>query len=307
MQTETPDIDLVVVGSVALDTIATNAGRRDDILGGSVSYACAAASFFTRVGMVGVAGADFGDGNRSVYERFGIDTRGLQTAEGRTFRWSGVYEEDMNRRRTLATELNVFEKFSPEMPAEYRRAPFIFLANIAPRLQHHVLDQAEAPCFVAADTMDLWIDGDRDSLMELLPRVNLLLLNDEEALRLTGKKHLIEAARVINAWGAGHVLIKKGEHGAILAEDGGGLRLVPAFPVDDVRDPTGAGDCFAGALMGRLAAAGRAPNGEAFRDALLHAAVVASFCVEDFGLRRLIDIGADDIPARVSAFRRMIV
>ncbi len=300
------NIDLAVVGSVAIDTIATPVARRERIMGGSVSYACAAASFFSVVGMVGIVGEDCSREYRSVFEHFGIDTCGLLTAAGKTFHWSGVYEADMNRRRTLATELNVFEHFSPQLPHAYQKAPFLLLANIAPQLQHLVLEQVASPLFVAADTMDLWIHSERDSLRSLLPRIDLLLLNDEEARLLAGQADLVKAAGTIQEWGADYVLIKKGEHGAMLAGKNEFL-LLPAFPLTRIQDPTGAGDCFAGAFMGRLAGHGKQPDENTFRDALVHAAVVSAFCVEDFGMERLHPLTNGEIKSRIEEFRRMIV
>jgi sugar/nucleoside kinase (ribokinase family) len=297
-------VNLVVVGSIALDTIATPADVRRNVLGGSVSYACAAASFFTRTGMVGVVGRDFPARFRAVFRRFHVDQRGLHAAVGKTFRWSGVYESNMNTRRTLSTELNVFADFAPDLPPAYRAAPFLFLANIAPELQLRVLGQMRAPRFVAADTMDLWIKTSRAALLKLIRKVDVLLLNDSEARELTGAEHLVQAARRVQAMGPRYVIIKKGEHGSMLFSKHG-LVLVPAYPLDEVHDPTGAGDAFAGGLMGVLARAPRfTPS--AIRRAMVYGACVAAFAVEAFSLEKLQAIRRAGIEARVRRFRRMI-
>ena len=298
------DPKLVVVGSIGIDTIETPQARRPDILGGSVSYACAAASFFARAGMVGVVGSDFPRAHVALFRRLGIDTAGLQTVEGRTFRWSGVYEQNMDQRRTLSTELNVFADFQPELPAAYRAAPFLFLANIAPALQLHVLDQMQAPRFVLADTMDLWINVALDDLRRVIKRVDMLTLNESEARHLTGRHNLLAAAGQLLKMGPRHVLIKKGEHGSILFSSGGRIFLMPAFPLEEVRDPTGAGDTFAGGFIGRLAAGGRCDEA-ALRRAMVYGSVVASFGVEDFSLGRLRRISRADIDRRTALFRRM--
>jgi cytidine kinase len=298
-------VRVVIVGSIGLDTIETPEAKVTDVLGGSCSYACAAASFFAPTGMVGVVGdADFGAEHRALYARFGIDTQGLQVKAGRTFRWAGAYEEDMVNRRTLLTELNVFEHFLPALPDAYRRAPFLLLGNIAPVLQIHVLDQAEGARFVAADTMNLWINTARDALMELIGRVNLLTVNDEEARMLTECHALRRCAEIIRSWGPDYVVIKKGEHGAMLFSDAG-IFLAPAYPVERVCDPTGAGDCFAGACMGALAAEDGVGEG-ALRQALLAGATVASFGVEAFSLERLTSLSRAEIDARLEALRDML-
>lgn len=295
---------LVVVGSIGLDTIETPRARREEILGGSAVYACAAASFFTRVGMVGVVGTDFPLRHRRLFERFGIDLRGLQTVEGRTFRWSGVYEEDFNSRRTLKTELNVFADFEPRLPPAYRRAPFLFLANIAPALQLHILDQMERrPRLVLADTMDLWIHMARTDLHRLIARVDVLTLNDSEARHLTGRHSLVAAAHAILRLGPRAVLVKKGEHGCLLFTPHG-IRVLPAFPLEEVYDPTGAGDAFAGGLSGWLASRPRYSLPDV-RAAMVHGSVIASFGVEAFGLDRLRRLTRPQIEARVREFRAM--
>ncbi|MBM4152390.1 MAG: sugar kinase, partial [Kiritimatiellaceae bacterium] len=235
---------LVIVGSIGIDTIETPREKQIEILGGSVSYACAAASFFTKTGMVGIVGNDFPAEYRALWEQMGIDLAGLQTEEGKTFRWSGVYEENMDNRRTLLTELNVFEHFMPELPDSYRSAPYLFLGNIAPALQLHVLEQMTEPKFILIDTMDLWINIAREKLIEVIGKCNMLTLNESEARLLTNTHSLMEAAKLLLSWGPQFVLIKKGASGSMLFSRDN-LFLLHAFPLADFKDPTGAGDTFA--------------------------------------------------------------
>ena len=286
------NIDLAVVGSIGIDTIETRTEKQEEILGGSVSYACAAASFFTRVGMVGVVGTDFPEEYAETYRRFGIDTTGLQEEQGKTFRWSGVYDDDMVNRQTISTDLNVLENFSPELPESYKAVPYLLLGNISPELQLHVFSQVQKPKFVIADTMDLWINIARDALMEVISKVNMLTLNDSEARLLTGKYNLRECAETLLGYGPQYVVIKKGEHGAMLLSKEG-IFIVPAYPVGELEDPTGAGDSFAGGFMGVLAKGGVVDEATV-RKALLYGSVVASFGVEKFSLARLesLEIGA---------------
>ena len=261
-------IQLTIVGSIGIDTIETPQEKRADILGGSVSYACAAASFFTQSGMVGVVGTDFPQHFRDIWTRMNIDLSGLQTLEGQTFRWSGVYEENMDHRRTLSTELNVFEDFTPELPQPYRDAPYLFLGNIHPALQLHVLDQVDSPKFVLIDTMDLWINIAKESLSEVISRCDMLTLNESEAQLFTGEQQLLKAAKALLELGPTYVLIKKGGNGSMLYSREG-LFLLHAYPLDTLTDPTGAGDSFAGGLMGALAASGKTDLAEYSRsDAL---------------------------------------
>ncbi|MEI6167670.1 MAG: PfkB family carbohydrate kinase [bacterium] len=296
-------VQLVVVGSIGLDTIETPHAKKVEILGGSVSYACASASFFTPTGMVGVVGADFPEPCVDIYRQFGIDLNGLQKSHGKTFRWSGIYEQDMNNRRTLATELNVLETFMPELPDDYTRAPFLFLANIAPQLQLHVLSQVKSPKFVAADTMDLWINIALTSLRDVISAVDLLTLNESEARLLAGENNLVKAAKKILGWGPKYVIIKKGEHGAMLFS-ATGIFVVPAYPLEIVHDPTGAGDTFAGGLMGALSERGEVSEA-AICKAMGYGSVVASFGVEDFSLERLQTLSRREINHRFAAFKRL--
>ncbi len=303
-KTDSRPLRLVVVGSVGLDTVETPGDKRTDVLGGSASYACAAASFFTGAGMVGVVGEDFPEAYTALYRQLGIDAAGLQTRPGKTFRWSGVYEQNMNVRRTLSTDLNVFESFSPELPPAYRSAPFVLLGNIAPDLQAHVLDQTAPDAFVVTDTMNLWIAQTRDALLRVIARSTVLMLNDEEAAMLTGESSVRRSAARLLELGPAHVAIKRGEYGAVLASRDG-LFLAPAYPVEAVADPTGAGDSFAGAFMGALAAE-PAPDAAALRRALLYGAAVASFGVEAFSLDAFVKLSRADIEARCRELLAMI-
>ncbi len=301
------NVQLWIVGSIGIDNIETPAEKRTDLLGGSVTYACAAASFFSPVGAVGVVGSDFPGAFLERYRRFGLDLSGLQTKPGATFRWSGVYEADFINRRTLDTQLGVFADFSPALPETFRDAPFVLLGNIVPALQLSLLDQVRGQPFVVVDTMDLWIRIARPDLEKVIRRANLLTLNDSEARLLTGRHNLLECAQAIRAMGPQYVVIKKGEHGAMLCSDQG-IALIPAFPVDQVVDPTGAGDCFAGAFMGFLARTRAARIDEPLlRRALLHGSVVASFGVEAFSTERLEKLTLAEIDARVAALRAMCV
>lgn len=296
-------IQLTIVGSIGIDTIETPQEKRADILGGSVSYACAAASFFTQSGMVGVVGTDFPQHFRDIWTRMNIDLSGLQTLEGQTFRWSGVYEENMDHRRTLSTELNVFEDFTPELPQPYRDAPYLFLGNIHPALQLHVLDQVNSPKFVLIDTMDLWINIAKESLSEVISRCDMLTLNESEAQLFTGEQQLLKAAKALLELGPTYVLIKKGGNGSMLYSRDG-LFLLHAYPLDTLTDPTGAGDSFAGGLMGALAASGKTDL-PSIREAMLYGSVVASFGVEAFSLDRFETLDRDQVEARVDAFKSM--
>ncbi len=296
-------VRLVVVGSLALDSVETPFEKKKELLGGSVSYACAAASFFAKTGMVAIAGQDFPAAHLDLYRKFGIDRTGLSLVKGRTFRWSGVYEANMIDRRTISTELNVFASFSPDLPDSYRGAPFVLLGNISPALQLHVLKQVHRPRFVMADTMDLWINTARKPLMEVISRVNMLMLNDVEARQLTGEYGILKCAAQILDWGPEYVVVKKGEHGAMLFSKRG-LFIIPAYPVEEVCDPTGAGDSFAGGFMGALAGSSVVSE-RSVRAALLCGSVVASFTVEGFSLNRLAKISKSDISKRMAGLKKM--
>lgn len=276
---------LLIVGSVAYDTVEAPAGRVTDALGGSALYGAAAASLFGPVHLVGVVGTDFRLDDLEFMRRRGVDMAGLEVANGRTFRWSGVYETDLNVRHTRSTDLNVFADFSPRVPQSYRGDKLVFLGNIAPKLQMHVLDQVAAPEWVALDTMDLWIKTTRAELGAVLGRVHMIIINDSEARLLTGLAALIPAARRILAMGPRAVVIKKGEHGVFLVT-AEGFASLPALPLDDVRDPTGAGDAFAGGMLGCLGAT-RDYSLDGLRRALAYGTATASLAVEAFSFERL--------------------
>lgn len=298
------DLGMIVVGSIGLDSVETRHEKRVDILGGSVSYACAAASFFTKTGMVGVVGTDFPAHAMDQYKKFGIDLDGLATAEGKTFRWGGVYAEDMINRTTRFTELNVFADFHPQLPASYCDVPFVMLGNISPELQLEVLAQTRSPRFVVADTMDLWINIADEALADVISKVDMLLLNDAEARLLTGEHHLLQCARWILDRGPRYVVIKKGEHGAMLITKDE-IAIIPAYPLDAVVDPTGAGDCFAGGFLGYLASRGSVDD-RTVRQALLYGSVIASFGVEAFSLEAFVSLTPAEIEDRATSLRTMI-
>jgi cytidine kinase len=293
---------VLIVGSTALDSIKTPWRENPKLLGGSASHAAVAASFFAPVRLVGVVGDDFPKRYLELFKRRRIDLAGLQIRPGKTFHWSGEYERNMNNRRTLKTELGVFEEFRPDLPPAWRDTRLVLLANIAPALQHHVLDQLRKPRFVIADTMDLWLNIARRDLIRLLPRVDALVLNDSEARLLTGIENVIAAIPRIHRLGPEYVIIKKGEHGAILSGPNG-LFLVPAVPLAKVVDPTGAGDSFAGGLLGYLATQ-PGPVRKHLPQALLHGAAVASIWCEGFGLTRAVNLTRADIQQRVRSLRK---
>lgn len=291
---------LVVVGSVAIDTIETQGGKATEVLGGAATYFAVAASFFTPVQLVGVVGDDFPQHELAWFRARGIDLSGLEIRPGKSMRWTGRYHEDMNVRDTLSFEANVFDGYLPTLPPGYGDAPFVFLANIAPALQARVLDQVRAPRLVGADTMNLWIDIARDDLAALLKRVPLLIINDEEARLLSGERNMIRAARKILAMGPTSLMIKRGEYG-VLYFSGDTVFSAPAYPLEEVFDPTGAGDTFAGGIMGYLAATGDvSPTG--IRKAIVYGSVVASFTVEAFSLERLRTLSREDIERRYRQF-----
>lgn len=291
---------IVVVGSVAFDTLETPAGRADDELGGAATHFAVAASFFAPVKLVAPIGDDFPPAARDYLVGRGIDCTGLERRPGRTFRWHGRYHEDMNKRDTLHLDLGVFAGFTPTLPAAVRRSPYVFLGTIDPALQSSVLDQLAGPRLVGLDTMTHWIAEARAPLEALLPRIDLLVINDEEARELAGETNLVRAARRILALGARRVLIKRGEYGAVLFS-ADSVFAVPAFPLEEVFDPTGAGDTFAGGLMGHLAATG-AGDETALRKAIVYGTVLASFVVEDFGGRRMRTLTRDAIEHRYRQF-----
>jgi len=293
-------MSILVVGSVAFDTVETPFGRAERVLGGSASFFSLAASFFAPVNLVAVVGSDFGEKELEAFRGRPIDLAGLERLDGKTFHWQGKYSLDLNSRDTICTDLNVFEFFEPRIPDGYRASSHVFLGNIDPVLQRRVLDQVERPALVGADTMNFWISGKPRELRETLTRVDILLINDSEARELSGEWSLPKAARAIRAMGPQTLVIKKGEHGVLLFTDGGAF-AAPAFPLEHVFDPTGAGDTFAGGFFGYLAAAGRHDDAH-LRRAIVVGSTLASYCVEAFSLDRLRTLTRPEIEARYKAF-----
>jgi sugar/nucleoside kinase (ribokinase family) len=295
---------ILVVGSVALDTIETPQGRVDDAPGGSAIYFSAAASFFAAVNLVGVAGDDFPCERLETLRERGVDLEGFQVVEGGlSFRWHGRYHADPNQRDTLLTELNVFQDFDPLLPASYRSADLLFLGNIDPKLQLQVLDQMEKPELVILDTMNFWIEGSWDALQEVIKRTDVLIVNDSEVTQLTGQPNVVTGARMLSEQGPRIVIVKKGEHGALMLTPEG-FFFTPAFPLDCVCDPTGAGDTFAGGFTGWLATADEI-NEQTLRRALINATALASFSVEDFSIQRLEALTLTEIEQRSASLSQM--
>jgi sugar/nucleoside kinase (ribokinase family) len=297
--------DLLVIGSVALDTVGTPFGNVREVLGGSATYFSYSASFFTQVRLLASVGEDFPPEHVRLLRDRGVDVDGLTVAKGRTFRWAGEYGYDLNDARTLDTQLNVLADFHPKLTPELRRVPFLFLANIDPDLQLDVLRQvAERPRLVALDTMNFWIQGKREALVRVLGEVDVVTINDAEARQLAGEPNLVKAARAISAMGPRTVVVKRGEYGALMITEGA-FFIVPAFPLDSVHDPTGAGDTFAGGFMGYLASRGQV-DAATMRRALVYGSVMASFTVEDFSLERLKRLDRAQVEQRFAAFQELM-
>jgi len=296
-------MSILVVGSVAFDTVKTPYGEAREVLGGSAVYFAVAASYFTRVRMVAVVGEDFGEEPMRLLREHGVDVSGIEVRKGRTFRWSGEYSEDLNERTTHATHLNVFQSFQPRMRREDVGVPHLFLGNIDPDLQRRVLADVK-PRFAACDTMNFWIEGKTDSLKRLLASVDGLVINDAEARLLAGELNSVAAARRLLALGLKILVIKRGEYGAALFT-GGHYFAVPAYPVERPIDPTGAGDSFAGGFMGHLARSGER-SGRVLREAMIYGSVLASYCVEDFSVRRLVAATPESIEARFRELRDVL-
>jgi sugar/nucleoside kinase (ribokinase family) len=294
---------ILVVGSVAYDTVETPFGRAERVLGGSASFFSVAASFFAPVNLVGVVGRDFGEAQLAAFRGRPIDLEGLEWMEGKTFHWQGKYSYDLNSRETVCTDLNVFEFFEPKIPARYRSSEVVFLGNIDPVLQRQVLEQVDRPRVVACDTMNFWIHGKPDDLRATLKRVQILLINDAEARELSGEWNLVKAARAIRAMGPRTLVVKKGEHGVLMFDDDGSF-AAPAYPLEDVFDPTGAGDTFAGGFVGYLAGA-RDHGNATLRRAVIMGSALASFCVEAFSLDRLLHLTRPEIDERYRLFQSL--
>jgi sugar/nucleoside kinase (ribokinase family) len=296
-------MSILCVGSVALDSVETPFGRADRVLGGSAVYFSAAATVFHPVQVVGVVGDDYPVGELDFLESRGADLAGIEKAPGESFFWSGRYHYDLNSRDTLETRLGVFAEFQPKIPDDFRDARFVFLGNIDPDLQHDVLDQVSSPEVVACDTMNFWIEGARDRLLELLGRVRILMVNDEEVRQLAEEPNLLKAARWVQERGPEIVIVKKGEHGAILFADDW-LFYVPGYPLEEIFDPTGAGDAFAGGFMGHLARADEMGPAD-LRRAMVYGSALGSYACERFSVERLRDIGRGAVHDRVEEFRRI--
>ena len=296
---------ILAVGSVAFDSIKTPFGEANRIVGGAATYFAIAASFFTDVRIVAVVGEDFGRAN--VEKMFGgrrIDIAGLETVPGETFRWKGEYGFDLNSRETIYTRLNVFNEFKPKIPESHKTSPFVFLGNIHPTLQVDVLDQVHRPKLVGADTMNYWIERTPEDLRRVLERVDVLLINDSEARELAGEANLVKAARKVQAMGPTTLVIKRGEHGVLMTRPGGGFFAAPAMPLEEVFDPTGAGDTFAGGFLGYLAACESVDEPSLAR-AIIYGSTLASFAVEDFGVDRLLRLTKKEIADRFQEFKEL--
>jgi sugar/nucleoside kinase (ribokinase family) len=301
-------MSVLVVGSVAYDTVETPYGKAADALGGAATYFSVSAGFFSSVRLVACVGRDFRQEDRCMLESRGIDLEGLEYIDGRTFRWVGEYGQDLNEARTLDTQLNVFADFRPQLPDSYRETEFVFLANIDPTLQREVLRQVQRPRLVACDTMNYWIEGSFESLLETLKEVDILVINDAETRQLAGEGNLVTAARKILTWGPSTIVVKRGEYGVCKYSYDAKGKLsffgIPAFPVETILDPTGAGDTFAGGFMGYLSGIGRFAEKEV-RQAIVFGSVMASFNVEKFSLDRLKELTFTEVQLRFREFREL--
>ena len=297
-------MSLLVVGSVAFDAIETPFGRVERTVGGAATYFSLAASFFTKVNLVGVVGDDFTAKHEEVFRGRSVDLAGLERAEGKTFFWSGKYHDNLNDRTTLVTDLNVFAEFRPKLPESFRKSQHIFLANIDPTLQRSVLDQVTGkPKLVALDTMNYWIEGTPDELKKTLKQTQVLMINDSETRQLSNEHNMLRAAKAIFKLGPKTLVFKRGEHGAMMIH-GDSVFCVPAYTLEEIHDPTGAGDSFAGGFMGYLASAGKI-NANSLRLAMVYGSVLGSFAVEKFGLERLLKLKRREITDRVRHFHKL--
>lgn len=298
--------EILVVGSLAYDTIQTPSGKAERTLGGSANYFSLISSHFAKVRVVGVVGEDYDAKDRALLEGRNVDLTGLQVQKGKTFHWEGSYQGDMNEAITHKTELNVFEHFNPKLPETYRDSKFIFLANIAPALQGLVLDQCRKPLFVGMDTMNFWMSSQLDELKKILRRVDIALLNEGESMMLTGAANAIAAAPRVCEMGPSAVVIKRGEYGFVLYSKQNGYFILPAFPIEKVTDPTGAGDTFAGGFFGHLAKLDRRPDDHDLREACVVGTVAASFTIQDFGVRELAKLDLGQLKRRYTEYQRVV-
>ncbi len=296
-------MDILVIGSVAFDSVETPFGRGDDVLGGSATYFSTSASFFTGVQLVAVVGDDFPEEPKEFLRSRGVDLAGLQTRPGETFRWKGRYGYDLNEAQTLETHLNVFETFHPQLPESYRKAEYVFLANIDPELQLEVLNQVERPKLIACDTMNFWIEGKREALVRTLGHVDILVINEAEVRQLADEANLVKASRAVLAMGPKTLVVKRGEYGVLVFTEHS-IFSAPAYPLEEVFDPTGAGDTFAGGFMGYLAATNNLSD-ETIRKATVFGSVMASFTVEDFSLNRLRKLSWSEVEDRFRRFQTL--
>ncbi len=299
---------LLVVGSVAYDSIETPHGKVDRVLGGAGTYIALAASYFTNVQLVAVVGDDFADEDAALLRSHGVDLEGLERTAGKSFHWKGVYSRNLNERRTLATELNVFADFEPKLPASYRSTPHVVLGNIHPDLQSLVLEQSTARSFAAGDTMNYWIERTPDALAQTMRQWDAVLINDEEARQISGHDNLVAAAQDIQAMGPRTVIVKRGEHGATMVR-GDNCFIAPGYPLPEVLDPTGAGDAFAGGFMGYLASCGYRDGADVsaaeLRKAVVYGSIMGSFCCQEFGVLALRNLTRERIAERLEAFRSL--
>lgn len=296
-------MSILVVGSVALDSVETPFGKVEEVVGGSATYFSTSASHFTDVNLVAVVGEDFPQETIDFLREREIDLKGLKRVPGKTFRWKGKYDFDLNEAHTLETQLNVFQDFKPEIPAEYKKSPFVFLANIDPELQLEVLNQVENPKLVACDTMNFWIEGKKEALKRLLKKVDILMINEGEVREFAEEPNLVKASRIILSLGPKAVVIKRGEYGVLMFNESS-VFASPAYPLEFVFDPTGAGDTFAGGFMGFLSYTGDISE-ESIRQAIIFGSVMASFNVEEFSLNRLKTVTYKDIEDRYREFKKL--
>jgi sugar/nucleoside kinase (ribokinase family) len=294
---------ILVVGSVAIDAVETPFGKRDEALGGSATFFSIAASYFNKVDMIATVGKDFPKRYITLFDKRGIGTEGLKVSEGKTFRWKGKYDFDLNTAHTIYTHLNVFQHFDPKVPSRLRKPKCLFLANIDPELQYKVLAQVSRPKIVACDSMNYWIETKKKHLERLLDKIDILLLNDAEARQFSGESNLMKAARLIVSYGPKAVVIKRGEHGVIYFSKDSHF-AAPAYLLESVYDPTGAGDTFAGGMVGYLSKAEKLDE-ISVRKSIIYGTIMASFAVEDFSVNRLLEISRNDIKERFNSFRHM--
>jgi sugar/nucleoside kinase (ribokinase family) len=297
---------ILVVGSLAYDGIQTPHGRVERALGGSANYFSIAASHFAKVRVVGVVGDDYQASDEKLLLERGVDLTGLEKVKGKTFFWQGRYEDDMNQAITLKTDLNVFENFNPKLPIDYKNSKFVFLANIAPLLQLQILEQVDAPTFVGMDTMNFWIASQKENLLQVIKKVDVILINEGEAKMLTGKANAIAAASEIVKMGPQAVVIKRGEYGFALYHKSHGFSILPAMPMAKVVDPTGAGDTFAGGFFGHLANLDRKPTFSDLKQACINGTLLASFTIEDFSVNSLAKVTAADISTRRQQYVQVV-